>query len=436
MEKIKLPTALANAVWKNLEKKGVQPRKNLANFYDEKFTQDELDKVTDVELVNYCEGFQNISYLRNLKYLSIDNTQTVEYTAKRDLYSLKDEDIWELEKLENLQHLSINKQKEISQIDISGFKNLQSLSITRCENLQEIIGLENNRTLIELTLFEMNSLSKIKKFDEFIEQNQNLQNLELDVLLYPSAIGYRSNGQFNKKASDKLDSLEFIKWSESVTDKKTSINHFQMKKMHKKAIEIVEKYCTSSHDLEKVVAVNEYIARNITYNYDALNNSFRGIIKNGLAAGSSNGANGAYDGLINNSCVCEGYTRVMQYLLTLVGIKTANTHCVAGEDKYGFAEKGKADNIFITLPKEGFHSICRIERESGIYYCDSCWNAGRYQKGDKSMPWLLLTKEQIAKTHTLSYNEQNVAHQKPIPIEVVERAKQVVSKSFETNLNV
>ena len=32
MEKIKLPTALAHAVWKDLEKKGVQPRKNLAIF--------------------------------------------------------------------------------------------------------------------------------------------------------------------------------------------------------------------------------------------------------------------------------------------------------------------------------------------------------------------------------------------------------------------
>ena len=439
MEKIKLSTSLARAVWKEIQKKGYKPRINLAGFYDEKFTQEELDLVRGLELVDYWDELKDIKYLRNLKSLTIKSTQFSEYTAKRDLKCLSDQDIFAIEKLENLEHLTIDNQREISQLDISGFKNLQTLEITRCENLREIVGLTENRTLTELRMYGLNSITKIKDLDKFIEKNQNLANLELDVLFYPSAIGFKRNGDFNQNASDILESLDYnIIWSESVTTKKTSINHFQMKKMHKKAFEIIKRYSIDRMmDMEKVVAVNEYIARNIKYNYSALDTSFRGIVKNGIASGPSKGVNGAYDGLINNTCVCEGYTRVMQYLLTLVDVKTANTYCIAGKDNYGFAEKKNEALIrLVSLPNDGFHSICRIERDSGIYYCDSCWNAGRYQKGDTSMPWLLLTKGQIADTHTLSYNEQNVSHQQPIPSNYIQSAKQNVLRSFQSNLEM
>ena len=40
MEKIRLPMTIAHAAWKSLEKQGVPVRKNLANFYNDKFTQE------------------------------------------------------------------------------------------------------------------------------------------------------------------------------------------------------------------------------------------------------------------------------------------------------------------------------------------------------------------------------------------------------------
>ena len=291
-EKIKLPTALARAVWKSLEKKGITPRKNGIGWLDESFTQEELDQVTGIELVNYTEGIKGISHLRNLKYLSIDTTQISAYTSKRELYSLTDQDIWEIEKLENLEHLVINNQREISAINISGFKNLKTLEITRCQNLEEIKGLAENRTLSEVVIYDVNSISRIKNLDKFIEHNQNLEVLELDVLLYPSAIGYSKSGAYNENASKTLDSLTRIKWTESVEENKTSINHSQMKKMHEKAVSIVKKYCTSDFEIEKVVAINEYIARNIKYNYSALKDPMRWATDNGKVVGPVRGATG------------------------------------------------------------------------------------------------------------------------------------------------
>ena len=120
------------------------------------------------------------------------------------------------------------------------------------------------------------------------------------------------------------------------------------------------------------------------------------------------GANGAYNEFIYGTCVCEGYTRAMQYLLRLKGIKSHNVHCITGEDKLHMSTD-KQDDMYKTydLPDDGYHSIISID-DINYLYDDPCWNAGRYQKGNKSMPWTLLTKEEISKDHTLSFNERNI----------------------------
>ena len=69
----------------------------------------------------------------------------------------------------------------------------------------------------------------------------------------------------------------------------------------------------------------------------------------------------------------------------------------------------KQDDMYKTydLPDDGYHSIISIDDVDRLYD-DPCWNAGRYQRGDKSMPWTLLTKEEISRDHTLSFNERNI----------------------------
>ena len=69
----------------------------------------------------------------------------------------------------------------------------------------------------------------------------------------------------------------------------------------------------------------------------------------------------------------------------------------------------KGDDIYkiYDLPDDGYHSIISID-DMDYLYDDPCWNAGRYQRGDKSMPWTLLTKEEISRDHTLSFYERNI----------------------------
>ena len=74
----------------------------------------------------------------------------------------------------------------------------------------------------------------------------------------------------------------------------------------------------------KEILVEKYLAENIVYDYDARDRESRAHFENGKKQGLNNGTQSAYNGLMFGSCVCEGYTRSMQYLLKTLNIKTKN----------------------------------------------------------------------------------------------------------------
>lgn len=106
----------------------------------------------------------------------------------------------------------------------------------------------------------------------------------------------------------------------------------------------------------------------------------------------------------------QGYLEGIEILPNLksLTIKSHNVHCIAGEDKLHMSTD-KGDDMYKTynLPDDGYHSIISID-DVDYLYDDHCWNACRYQKGDKSMQWSLLTKDEISKDHTLSFNERRI----------------------------
>lgn len=434
---IKLSWNLTNIVWKELEKKGIKTRTNSYGLLTNAFTQEELEQITHLNLENVSGSFEGLSNLTNLKSLRISSSKWNAYTSAKDLISITDKDIFEIEKLTNLQHLTINNQRLITSIDISNFTNLQSLELTKNEELVNIVGLDKNKTIGSLTIYDSNNLASIKNLDKFIEQNPNLFEINLDVLLFPEVIGYKQNGSFNQNALDRIKDLDSsCTWSETCGGNLIKINNYQIAQIHKKALAIVRNYCKSSSTAENVAVIDRWLAENVKYNYGALHSNLRGEVKDGILSGPIRGANGTYNAFMYNSCVCEGYTRAMQYMLKLKGIKTANVDCIAGKDNLHLADRDN-DNEFIVFNYNGkseFHSICRIDTDSGCYYCDPCWDAGHFQCGDKSLPYLLLTKEQISSDHTLSFNEKNISDKSPLPEDYVNHIKNIANNKITNNI--
>lgn len=417
-ELVKLPIALGLEVNKILEEKiNFEPRKNKLGLLLFEYTNQELELIDKLFFENPGrDSIDGIELLPNLKSLRIKSVGNASYRQDKNIASISDKDGSCISKCKNLEFLEIENQAKLSFIDVSQMKKLHSFSLTRNAGLDEVFGLDSLKELWEFDCVGNESLTRIENLNEIIMNNEDLTDLNLDVLLYPDAVGYDiKTGNINEDTLKKFEEMT-VSWQEILASgKNIKINNYQMGNMHQKACraleEYVPKYCENR---TTVMGIEQYLAENVKYDNEALNNGHTHSYSSknddlpSITSGPIGGANGAYNSFIYNTCVCEGYTRAMQYLLRLKGIKSHNVHCISGEDKLHMAnDKGNDMYKVYNLPDDGYHSIISID-DVDYLYDDPCWNAGRYQRGDKSMPWTMLTKEEISKDHTLSFGEKNI----------------------------
>lgn len=115
--------------------------------------------------------------------------------------------------------------------------------------------------------------------------------------------------------------------------------------------------------------------------------------------------------------ILEGISQLpnLKYLEVVSKQRTEYTHpkdisSIGKEDKIGMADKIDVSNMEVfEIPTDRYHSILCIDD----YFClydDPCWNAVCYQRGDKSMPWILKTHSEISKDHSLSFEERGISN--------------------------
>lgn len=417
-ELIKLPLSLGlkiNGILK--EKIGFIPRENKIGIMTFEFTREELELIDKLNFENPVRGeIEGVELLPNLKTLVIKSQGNTAYKQDKNIASITDKDSSCIYKCKNLENLTIENQAKLSYLDVSQMKKLHFLSVNRNSRLEEISGLEDTTELWQLDCYGNESLMQIGDLNKTIMQNEKLTDLNLDVLLFPDVLSYDiKSGELNKDIIKRFDDMN-ISWKEILSSgKNIKINNYQMMNMHKKACQALEEYVPKyCENRTTVIGIEQYLAENVKYDYGALktNHSHSYDSKDddlpAIVTGPLGGANGAYNAFTYSTCVCEGYTRAMQYLLKLKGIKSHNVHCISGEDKLHMSTDKQDDMYKIyDLPDDGYHSIISID-DVDCLYDDPCWNAGRYQRGDKSMPWTLLTKDEISRDHTLSFNERNI----------------------------
>ena len=419
-QKIKLPTSLGLQISKLLrEKHNIQPRKDRMGLLDFSFTEQELSLITSLEIKNPVPGLlEGLHFLPNLQSLSVETSGITAHMKPTDILSITDKDMTEISKCTSLRTLSIVNQAKATGLNVSQLENLKKLVVTHNEHLDDISGLDNLKKLGLLKCFGNNRLYQIENLDQALIQNTELCELSLDVLLFPNAIGYKQHtGQYNMDALAQIQELSTdgtVYWEESLVNNSIKIKTNQMIQLHNKACEILADNIAPSEDTRTIIiGIEQYLARNVRYDYDGMKNGHTGeFISHGLRIqeGPKGGTNGAFNALVRNTCVCEGYTRGMQYLLKLKGINSYNVDCYAGKDTTHMASPSHENQYTrYTLPTSGYHSIICIEDYYNLY-ADPCWNACRYQRGDTSMPWLLKTKAEISQDHTLSFDERPIAN--------------------------
>ena len=396
MELIKLPYEIGIPIVKYLSNLGIEPRKDNSGGLSFQFTQEELDQVLDIRIDEPTAGcLQGIEHCHNLKSLKIINKSYSAYSNSN--VSISDADIKIISKLTSLESLSIVGQKGITWVDVTDLVNLEYLSIERNNGIDLVEGLEALEKIKEISIFGNKELFNLRGIVNLIEHNK-LDVLELDLLNFPEV------SELMPKLLA-IPNCQFYETCSSGND--VHYNCGTASLFQKRCLEIVKEILSQKPEntLSTIILIEKYIAEHITYDYDALKRKERFHETDGVRRGYSNRTQSAYNGLMYGSCVCEGYTRSMQYLLKLLEIKTKNVYCISGKDKIKINEHYGNQ---VELPKDGYHSIIRVEVGNAIYYCDPCWDSCRWHRGDTSLPYCLKNRSDISQDHTLSFEENGV----------------------------
>lgn len=229
-------------------------------------------------------------------------------------------------------------------------------------------------------------------------ENKELGTLRLDLDLYPKL----------KQMQPRLDSVieeKYIscKCTENASEiKKNEYNTGQIVPMDKKCKEILGNIVRPEYsDIEKTMAIYAYIVENIKYDDILLKREKELKDKGGkIGKGESkilNGKQSSYNAFMKGEVVCEGYTNMMHYMLSSVGIESKAVSCIGKRDnrEESFVDRGEN------------HSVIRVKTGDDWYYYDPTWDAGKMELRNA-----FKTKEEFEKNHTFTVLEEKIENPK------------------------
>ena len=225
-------------------------------------------------------------------------------------------------------------------------------------------------------------------------ENKDLNTLRLDLDLYPKL----------KQMQPRLDSVieeKYIscKWTENISGiGKNEYNTGQIVPMDKKCKEILGNIVRPEYsDIEKTMAIYAYIVENIKYD-DILLKKEKELRDKGQKIGKCvskilNGKQSSYNAFMKGEVVCEGYTNMMHYMLSSVGIESKTVICIGERDngETSFVDRGEN------------HSAIRVKTGDDWYYYDPTWDAGKMELKN-----VFKTKEEFEKNHTFTVLEEKI----------------------------
>lgn len=436
-EKIKLSVSLGLAVSKSLrEERGIQTEINQYGLLSLGFLPEDLETIKKIELSNIKkDSLEKIEYLKSLETLIIINGhgheeldeveinhEQVANSHESEEYSIEDRDFIDITKCKNLRKLVIVGQNKLKTIDLNYFENLEHIEF-RCNKNLEVI--ETGRSLNKLKTFICCDNERLKNTEEIgriIEKNPKLSRVEIDVMNFPDAIQFDyHSGEYNSEIVEKMKNIPELNFEECFeADRTITLTLEQMIKMHNKACEVLHLYVQdTANKKDLIVGVENYLAKTVEYDEKAGQHVHMDTLGNDceneeqmyrFVKSPMHGASGAYNALVFNQCICEGYTRAMQYLLKLKGIKSHDVYCLPKIKQKSFfnteeenAEAGKYEIAF----NDEYHSVLCIDDYYSLY-SDPCLDANFYRRGDKTLPFVLKTKEQLEETHRFVSSQEDV----------------------------
>lgn len=397
---------LARVIREQLEQSGKRDNRFKTLIYSYTFTKEELDGITTLKLKNgQFKDISELKYLTNLVDLEISSVNAKDVSPKfrgglepKYRYNnakIETKDFSIIMSLTKLKYLTINYVEGLEQLDVSALENLTILELEGNSNLKQIVGLENKKDLETLTLLK-NGVTRGFDLEKLL--NSSLVSFNLDFDLYP--ILKRVNPNIDEIIKSK-EGCSFS-WSENISDiRYNSLPSTLIKQMDDKVKEVLIDIVNNSYnDIEKICAIYAYIIQNVRYDHEALNASKSEEARRKFAKtrgstsitldGVIDRKQSSFNAIMERRSVCEGYTNLMHYMLTCVGIESVACTCSATPDK-----------DFVGLDSN--HAVIRVKVGDDWFYFDPTWDANK-----TNLEHFFKTRDVFSRTHTLSVTESQI----------------------------
>lgn len=361
------------------------------------FTKQELQMITELT-ISEVDDVSGIEYLTSLKKLHIHSINYSEFISGSSVYSNTHinqiRDFSFVCKLKSLEILHIENDVNIHCLDISDLENLRELYLIHNPNLIELIGLEQLENLERVMVYG-NSINSefdiIKYMDNTIATTTNI----LDVNMYENII--KRNRKIGKDISDySLLGKTHLKFGEYIGFLKLSLVSPQsLYDMYMKLDVLFKRNnLYEASDDAKISFVWNYMLRNVKLDNEQLerrNNEFRRIKENNenvpdYLVKNFVSLHNSYIAFHFKKANCEGFVNLMQFMYEVLGIRSANVHCIDLKYKNYMQPN---------------HALIRILYKGHWYYCDptiDTKNPSRY---------FMKTIEELQETHL--FNDYEVA---------------------------
>lgn len=328
MVKIESDT-LSASIMKLLMKQG--KRKNYFGF-DGTFTEEELAGIESL-VVTQCESLEGIEHLTNLKSLKIVgvNLDTFRFAGFPNNIS----DFTPINNLPNLEELTIWHDTNIISLNVSSLKQLKRLNLICNPNLREVEGLDSLECL-EMVCTNGSPIKMIGDPKTYIENTKDTPVNILDLRTYNSL--FASDEIFSHLRSKLMNNLSNLKFSEHVYfyDEMYTLSLEQMRELHRLGMKAIDSLKLDELDPEaKVLAVYEYVIKNVVYDTEGLDFRNRHYEKYLEVQSETNNyflrrmafINSSLNALKNGKAVCDGYVNMAIYLYDLCGVKAEPVIC-------------------------------------------------------------------------------------------------------------
>ena len=394
------------------------------NEWYKDFTQEELDSITELNIcyeeVGDIKGLEKLQNLKKLSIISGDSNlyakiENGEIDEESPYYREKNniDDFNMLGKLKNIEELRIESEENLYELDVTKLKKLKKLELINNMNLKEVIGLNETENL-EKILMSKNGTGnlELKEFDIMgAVENRKLKEVILDVDVFPNLI--KKFPQLVEKIEKYEENNEKVyTWIENKSTYEHWENKFStrdVKEMDRKVAEILQNIIEPEYtEIEKTLAIYNYITDNVDYDYKMLEFDERmqkdvrySLFLEGRSNKSSYsiinkrilGKQSSFNAIMKGKAVCQGYAQMMHYMLTKENIESREIGCIADP----IIEEQKLEDKGID------HSVIRVKTDDEWYYYDPTWDTGKKKYNECSC-----ASDEFYKKHTLNAGEERI----------------------------